>query len=43
MVSVRNGFMGNQNGELIDVNGDTVVDARDLVRLKKVLADSYVK
>ncbi len=43
LAKIRNGLLGTDNGELIDVTSDTVVDARDIVRLKKILVDFYVK
>ncbi len=42
LVTLRKGLMDAENGEDIDVNGDTYVDVRDIVRLKKVLADAFI-
>ena len=43
LVTLRKGLMDAENGEDIDINGDTFVDVRDIVRLKKILADTFVK
>ncbi|MBR2489445.1 MAG: hypothetical protein IKB45_03130, partial [Clostridia bacterium] len=42
LVTLRKGLMDAENGEDIDINGDTYVDVRDIVRLKKVLADAFI-
>ena len=42
LVNLRKGLMDAEGGLDIDVNADTFVDVRDIVRLKKVLADAFV-
>ena len=43
LVNLRKGLMDAEDGLDIDVNGDSFVDVRDIVRLKKVLADAFIQ
>ncbi len=42
LVNLRKGLMDAEGGLDIDINGDSFVDVRDIVRLKKVLADAFI-